>query len=555
MKFLIVFFLSVCVAFGSHAQQLVLPGTNPDPSIVKIGDTYWASATSSNWVPAFPLLYSTDLITWKQKGYIFNKVPEWADYYFWAPEMTYDKGRVYVYYTAHKKNGNLCVGVASADRPEGPYKDHGPLVCEELGSIDAFPIRDKSGKLFLIWKEDANSAGEPTPIWACEMNEERTALIGQKKELFRNDAAWEKSLVEGVSIIQHNEYYYAFYAAAGCCGSGCSYVSGVARAKDILGPWEKYPKNPILVDAENWICKGHGTAIEKDGKFYFLYHAYDRKTSAFTGRQGLLQEFTFTKDHWITFVNTKNDTLTREKILTDEFKGNKLDDIWQWSVFQEVNYQMKDDVLRLSALHGPSGSFIGQKILSDNYTATTLVRTKESTASAGLAAIGDVADMVSVFVRNNQIEISKVKDGFESILGIYEIPAQADSVFLQMWVRDLYRISFLYSLDGKDFKTLNETPVKATFLPPWDNPPRAGLVSKGNLNEQAVFEKFVLRQTITMYSGQIIFGSRKSIILIISAAAVVILLASIVFFIYKKKLKKKQLVKQRDRVAAEMIDN
>jgi xylan 1,4-beta-xylosidase len=543
MKFLIVFFLLIGITFRSFTQQLVLPGTNPDPSVVKIGDTYWASATSSNWAPAFPLLYSTDLITWKQKGYIFDRLPDWADYYFWAPEISYDKGRVYVYYTAHKKNGNLCVGIASADKPEGPYRDHGPLVCQELGSIDAFPIRDKTGKLFLVWKEDANSVGEPTPIWACEMNEERTALIGQKKELFRNDAGWEKSLVEGVSIIQHDNYYYAFYAAAGCCGSGCSYVSGVARAKNILGPWEKYANNPILVDGENWICKGHGTPIEKDGKFYFLYHAYDRKTSAFTGRQGLLQEFAFTKDNWIQFVNTKNDTLTREKILTDEFKGNKLNDIWQWSVFQEIKYQMKDGVLRLSALHSPSGSFIGQKILSDNYTATTLVRTNESTASAGIGAIGDVSDMVSVFVRNNQIEISKVRDGFESILGIYEIPP-SDSVFLQMWVRDLYHISFFFSLDGKEFKPLNETPVKATFLPPWDNPPRAGLVSKGNLDEQAVFERFVLRQTITMYSGNIILGSRKSIILIVGAIAFVVALFCVALFLYKKKKKKNKLLRQ-----------
>ena len=521
MKFLVAYLLVFSLAFQLKSQQLVLPGSHPDPSVVKIGDVYWASATSSNWFPAFPLLYSTDLVNWKQQGFIFDKMPEWADYYFWAPEITYDNGKVYVYYTAHKKNGSLCVAVASADKPEGPYKDHGPLVCEELGSIDAFPIRDKNGKLFLVWKEDANSVGEPTPIWACEMNEARTALIGQKKELFRNDAPWEKSLVEGISIIHHDQYFYALYAAAGCCGSGCSYVSGVARAKNLLGPWEKYAGNPILVDGENWICKGHGTAIEKDGKYYFLYHAYDRKTSAFTGRQGLIQEFTFTEDNWIKFINTRNDTISRQKILIDEFLGNKLNDIWQWSVFEDIGYQMKDGKLRLSAMHGPAGSFIGQKILSDDYTATTVVKANESTASAGLAAIGDDEDMVAAFYRNRQIEISKVKNGLQTILGVYEVP-EGDSVFLQMWVRDLYHISFSYSLNGTNFTQLNETPIKATYLPPWDNPPRAGLVAKGNVDEQAVFERFVLRQRITIFSGRIIFSKRKSIVLII----VTILLAT-----------------------------
>lgn len=543
MKFLIAFFLITCLAFQSIAQQLVLPGTYPDPSVVKVGDTYWASATTSNWFPAFPLLYSTDLVNWKQKGYIFNKIPDWADYYFWAPEISYDKGKVYVYYTAHKKNGGLCVGVASADKPEGPYRDHGPLVCEDLGSIDAFPIRDRNGKLYLIWKEDANSVGEPTPIWACEMNEERTALMGQKKELFRNNAPWEKSLVEGVSIIYHDDYFYAIYAAAGCCGSGCSYISGVARAKNLLGPWEKYKNNPILFDSENWICKGHGTPIEKDGKFYFLYHAYDRKTSAFTGRQGLLQEFTFTPNNWISFVKTKNDTVSQTRVVTDEFNGRKLNDIWQWSVFDGINYVMKDGLLRLAAQPGISGSFIGQRILSDDYTATTLVRAKQSTSSAGLAAIGDDDDIVSVLLRNNQLEISRVKSGFESIIGIYEIPA-SDTVYLQMWVRDKYRISFLYSINGKDFKELNQNPVVATYLPPWDNPPRAGLISRGNINEEAVFDKFILRQRITIFTGRISFTSHHSVLLLIG----LILLGLALLFAgvkYRKKVNERSKTKKK----------
>ena len=112
-------------------------------SVVKISDTYWASATTSNWAPAYPILQSKDLINWKTTSHVFTKLPPWADYYFWAPEISYENGKVYVYYAAHKKGGNLCLGIASADQPEGPYKDHGPLMCEAAGSIDAFPMRMK----------------------------------------------------------------------------------------------------------------------------------------------------------------------------------------------------------------------------------------------------------------------------------------------------------------------------------------------------------------------------------------------------------------------------
>ena len=244
MKKLYLILLLACVKAG-FAQKLVMPGDHPDPSVVKIGDTYWASATSSNWMPIFPLMHSRNLTDWTTTGYVFPQKPDWADYYFWAPEITYDNGKVYLYYSAHKKGGNLCVGVASADRPEGPYRDHGPLICQEVGSIDAFPMRDKAGKLYLIWKEDANSVGKPTPIWIQGLNESRTALLGEKQELFRNTAPWEGNLVEGVAMMRHGDYFYAFYAAAGCCGVGCTYASGVARAKDLLGPWEKFSGNPI----------------------------------------------------------------------------------------------------------------------------------------------------------------------------------------------------------------------------------------------------------------------------------------------------------------------
>ena len=88
IKNVIMVFVLTIVSYVTIAQQLVLPGDNPDPSVVKIGKYYWASATTSNWLPAFPLYRSKDLKHWKQKGYVFNQLPAWADYYFWAVFQT-----------------------------------------------------------------------------------------------------------------------------------------------------------------------------------------------------------------------------------------------------------------------------------------------------------------------------------------------------------------------------------------------------------------------------------------------------------------------------------
>jgi xylan 1,4-beta-xylosidase len=483
-------FVLLVLALQTSAQRLVLPGDYPDPSVVKIGDTYWASATTSNWAPAYPLLKSKDLVNWQTTGHVFKQKPQWADYYFWAPEITYDNGKVYVYYTAHKKDGNLCIAVASADRPEGPYKDHGPLMCQEVGSIDAFPMRDEKGKLYMIWKEDGNSVGKPTPIWIMEMNEERTALIGEKKELFRNTEQWEANLVEGVSMMRHGDYFYAFYAAAGCCGNGCTYASGVARAKSLLGPWEKYEKNPILTSTEQWKCPGHGTPIEKDGKHYFLYHAYDQEGSVYTGRQGLLVEFRFTPDGWIEFVN-EDSASTAAKILPvmDNFNSHTLSHQWQWSVFHNPDYRLINGQLYLSAQPGATGTFLGQKTYDADYSATALLLPRKSTSAVGLGAIGDEKNAVYALVDKTRMRVIVVKDGKENIVTERTISAPS-AVHMRMDVKDGKDIRFLWSRDGKNYTALNKTPVDAAFLPPWDRAVRAGLIAKGSIGQKAVFERF-----------------------------------------------------------------
>ncbi len=489
-RFALLSLLSVFITPDLLAQRLVLPGDHPDPSVAKIGGRYWASATTSNWAPAFPLLVSADLVNWKLEGHVFNQLPEWADYYFWAPEVTYDNGRVYVYYSAHKKGGNLCVGIASADKPEGPYKDHGPLICQEDGSIDAFPMRDENGKLFLIWKEDANSVGRPTPIWAQPLNEERTALTGEKKELFRNAEPWEANLVEGVSMTKHGDYFYAFYAAAGCCGAACTYGTGIARSKTLLGPWEKYGKNPVITATEKWTCPGHGTPVEKDGRHYFLYHSYNRKSNVFTGREGLLIEYRFTPDGWIEFIKDASPgDVVPAKRLADDFNGSTLWKAWQWSVFQQPKTTVKRGALYLPASNTAPGNFLGQPTLTADYTVTAKVQAQRSSAAAGVAAIGDEKNTVTAFYRNGVVRLVQLKDGTETELVKKTVPKR-NGIFLRMQVRRAKDLRFFYSSNGQSFVPLSPNVVDGGYLPPWDRALRAGIVAKGAEGTSGVFDRF-----------------------------------------------------------------
>lgn len=485
----ILFFLLFACVQTAFAQKLVMPGDHPDPSVVKIGDTYWASATSSNWTPIFPLLRSNNLTDWTTVGHVFKEPPAWADYYFWAPEISYDNGKVYVYYSAHKKGGNLCVAVASADRPEGPYRDHGPLICEAAGSIDAFPMRDKAGKLHMIWKEDGNSVGKPTPIWIQEMNEERTAVLGEKRELFRNEAPWEANLVEGVAMIRHGDYFYAFYAAAGCCGTGCTYASGVARAKDLMGPWEKFNRNPILTHTDQWRCPGHGTPVERDGKYYFLYHGYNTASTVFTGREGLLQEFRFTPDGWIEFVQDEGNMVRQVADREDGFRGDALPLYWEWNVFQKPSFALSGGELHLNALPSASGHFAGQKTLSGSYTASVVVRPRKGNAAAGLAVLGDERNTLTLYYTNESIKLVSLRNGRDSTLTSTALRG-GKKVHLQVTCTGGNNFVFGYSTNGRSFTPINNQPVSGSHLPPWDRALRIGVAARGPEGTKAVFDDF-----------------------------------------------------------------
>jgi beta-xylosidase len=477
------------IGLRSLGQQLVLPGDNADPSVVKIGDSYWASATTSNWMPAFPLMRSGDLKSWHTVGHVFTTLPAWADYYFWAPEISYDNGKVYLYYSAHQKGGNLCVGIASADRPEGPYTDHGPLICQDAGSIDAFPMRDENGKLHIIWKEDGNSKGKPTPIWMQELNEARTAVIGEKKELFRNDTPWEGNLVEGVSMLRHGNYIYAFYAAAGCCGTGCTYQSGVARATKLGGPWKKDPRNPVLKNEGVWQCPGHGTPVEKDGRFYLLYHAYDTAGTIFTGRQGLLREFVFTPDNWIQF---KTDTMSKRLVIQeekDEFSGGILQKPWQWSTNEPVKYRLQAGKLILNAGGASRAAFLGRKTMTTYYRASIKLDRKRSTAASGIALVGDDQNRVAAYINGNTVELIQTKAGKDSLFLSIPIPRHK-MASLVMEVRNGKDVSFYLGHKRNRLQKLNIVSIDGAFLPPWDRAPRVGLIVKGAAEQRGVFDHF-----------------------------------------------------------------
>src|SRR3546814_18208429 len=79
---------TACTSDASGIINPVLAGDRPDPTVVKIGDTYYASATSNEWSPLFPIFRLDDLVNWELVNYVCPEVaPGCARNNFWAPEL------------------------------------------------------------------------------------------------------------------------------------------------------------------------------------------------------------------------------------------------------------------------------------------------------------------------------------------------------------------------------------------------------------------------------------------------------------------------------------
>jgi beta-xylosidase len=281
-------------------QNPVVPEDFPDPSATRVGNAYWATSTSTARAPGFPLLQSDDLLHWRQVGQIFPRLPAWADGSLWAPELVVDQAGTRVYYTAHRKGRGLCVGVASAPAPQGPYTDHGPLVCQPAGSIDPTQVRDAAGHPYLVWKEDGNSVGQPSRIWIRRLRANGLGLIGPRRQLLRNWDRWEGPVIEAPEIVTHDGWLYMFYSG-NTYGPAptCQYALGVARAKSVFGPWRRDPSNPILRSNRHWRCPGHVSPVSDGaGRLWLLYHAYPAQSDPAAPRQALLDVVTWDRDDW-----------------------------------------------------------------------------------------------------------------------------------------------------------------------------------------------------------------------------------------------------------------
>lgn len=511
-------FVACAVAVARYSNP-VLRADLPDPSIMRVGKDYFGVATTSEWLPAFQIFHSTDLVNWAIVGSVFDAKPAWAVGSFWAPEwFQLGNGTFMVVYTARKINGPLCVAVATAASPLGPFTDRGPMVCEAIGSIDGCAVREEAtGELFLVWKRDGNSQNQPTPILAQQIDTSAWQMVGNVTELFRNDpSTWEENLIEGPFVIfdRKRAVYNLFYSAHNCCGRGCDYSLGVAQATSLLGPWTKNPQNPILAANGDAECPGHGTVVlTASGRAFLMYHAYVPGTTVYTGRQVMIDEVVFTRS-WPTINSGRGPThnttapmgvagASREMAFVDTFAGSSLLPGWLYPNGMQPRVSVANSTLALGADPNFGGSsfvngMVGRYIATGDYVATALVPVAGVPAgvTAALAAVGAPDAAIGVGVQNGAngaaVVVWRLEQNNWWLQASAPVPAGVTSVFARLRVTNGVFYSAEWSVDDSIYTPLGWQ-QNGDFLSQWDRGSRIGVVVGGGSKSAAVqFDTFAV---------------------------------------------------------------
>ena len=216
---------------------------------------------------------SENLTDWTDHGVIVtqNKVP-WVrpdSYSMWAPDCVERNGKYYFYFPSAPKDGRgFGIGVAVADRPEGPF------ICEPepikgISGIDPCVLQASDGNAYIFWgagrcaklKPNMKELADDTPKEKVKFGNREFEMYGVNclKDLPNRQA-------EGPFAFEYNGNYYLTYPYV----RENTEVLGYAMSKNPMGPYEY--KGLIMPEHENGCWTNHHSIINYKGQWYLFYH-------------------------------------------------------------------------------------------------------------------------------------------------------------------------------------------------------------------------------------------------------------------------------------------
>jgi hypothetical protein len=281
---------------GFGPARVAYDGDLGDPFILPLSSagavTGFVAFGTGDWPARIPTARSADLTTWQKGPDALPDLPAWAapdprHSLSWAPAVL-DAGPGYVLYVTlpDARSGQQCIGVATSAVPQGPYSPvgDGPLVCQHDlgGSIDPSVIRDGQGGLHLLWKDESNTRGRPSGLWAQSLTADGLGLAGSPHRLLSARRAWQDNIVEEPAVIPAADGgWWLFYS--GNHFDTPTYATGLAYCPDLAGPCRETSDRPFFT-TENLGQSGQSapggleTFRDGHGALWAVFDTWNRPT-------------------------------------------------------------------------------------------------------------------------------------------------------------------------------------------------------------------------------------------------------------------------------------
>ncbi len=121
-----------------------------DPDVIRVGNTFYMTASSFNFLPGLPILTSCDLVNWKLVNYACKKLPKIYDEVqnacgIWAPSIRFHDGKFYIFFGMPDEG----LFFVCAENPLAQWSD--PVcVWAGRGFEDPCPLWDSDGRVWLV---------------------------------------------------------------------------------------------------------------------------------------------------------------------------------------------------------------------------------------------------------------------------------------------------------------------------------------------------------------------------------------------------------------------
>lgn len=281
----LVFTLTILLTQAGHSQieqnsrnlsgNPLFPGWYADPEGVIFGKQYWIYPTYSAPYEKqvfFDAFSSNDLKTWKKHPRILDtSAIKWARRAVWAPSIIEKNNRYFLFFGANDIQSNEeygGIGVAVADNPAGPFKDHigKPLIDRFHNGaqpIDQFVFRDDDGQHYLYY-------GGWRHCNIAKLNPDFNGFLPFDDGTIFKEITPDK-YVEGPFVFKRNGKYYFMWSEGGWTGPDYSVAYAIADSP--LGPFQRIGKI-LQQDPAIATGAGHHSVIRHPGtdQYYIIYH-------------------------------------------------------------------------------------------------------------------------------------------------------------------------------------------------------------------------------------------------------------------------------------------